>query len=65
MGSERIEHLESQIAELKSRWPAHSVPPAMLQELEDLEEELEKALQKVAERPKTGLETDAQTDGRD
>ncbi len=63
--SERIEQLENQIAELKSRWPAHSVPPALLQQLEDLEEELEKALQKAAQRPKTGLETDAQTDGRD
>ena len=38
---ERIEELERQIAELKSRWPAHSVPPAMFQQLEELEEELE------------------------
>jgi len=27
MSSERIDELEEQIAELKSRWPAHSVPP--------------------------------------
>jgi hypothetical protein len=26
---------------LKKRWPAHSTPPAMMQRLEDLEEELE------------------------
>jgi hypothetical protein len=31
MTSERIEELEKQIAELEARWPAHSVPPAMLQ----------------------------------
>lgn len=41
--SERIEELERQIADLKRRWPAHSVPPAMLQQLDDLEEELERA----------------------
>ena len=37
----RIRNLEKQIAELKSRWPAHSVPPAMIQQLDELEEELE------------------------
>ena len=42
MSSERIKDLEKQIAELKRQWPAHSVPPAMLQRLEDLEEELER-----------------------
>ena len=34
MNSERIRELEKQIAELKQRWPAHSVPAAMLQQLE-------------------------------
>lgn len=47
MTSERIEELEKQIAELEARWPAHSVPPAMLQQLEDLEEELERELHKA------------------
>jgi len=42
MTSERIAELEKQIAQLQARWPAHSVPPAMLQQLEDLEEALEK-----------------------
>ena len=37
----KIKNLERQIAELKSRWPAHSVPPAMIQRLDELEEELE------------------------
>jgi hypothetical protein len=44
MSNERIEELEAQIAELKRRWPAHSVPPTLLQQLDDLEEELERAL---------------------
>ncbi len=39
--NERVQELERQIADLKSRWPAHSVPPAMLEELDDLEEQLE------------------------
>ena len=55
MNSERIKELERQIAELKSRWPAHSVPPTMLQQLEELEDELGRELRKA-----TGGETDAQ-----
>jgi L-lactate utilization protein LutB len=47
MSRERIEDLEKRIAELKSRWPAHSVPPTMLQQLDELEEELEKELKKT------------------
>jgi len=34
--------IEAKLADLKARWPAHSVPPAMWQELEELEEELAK-----------------------
>lgn len=37
------EDLKQQIADLKARMPKHSVPPAMLIELEDLEEALEQA----------------------
>jgi hypothetical protein len=40
---EAVKRLEQQIAELKGRWPAHSVPPAMWEELEDLEAQLEEA----------------------
>lgn len=43
MGSQRVRELEEKIAELKRRIPPHSVPPAMLQELEELEDKLEKA----------------------
>ncbi len=49
MGSEitaaQITELEKRIADLKARLPRHSTPPAMLIELEDLEEELERAMQ--------------------
>jgi uncharacterized membrane protein len=38
---ERIAQLEREIAELRARLPKHSVPAAMIIELEDLEEELE------------------------
>jgi hypothetical protein len=49
MADETVEEIEEAIAELKSRWPAHSVPPHMWQELEDLEEKLEKARKKAGE----------------
>lgn len=39
----RVEELERQIADLKARIPKHSVPPAMVMELEELEAELERA----------------------
>jgi hypothetical protein len=38
---ERIAQLKKQIAELEARLPKHSVPAAMIIELEDLEDELE------------------------
>ncbi len=41
MSSQIIRELEDRIAEIRSRIPPHSVPPAMLQELEELEEQLE------------------------
>jgi ATP phosphoribosyltransferase regulatory subunit HisZ len=47
--ADRIEELEEQIAALKRQWPAHSVPPSLLQRLDDLEDELEMVQKKVAE----------------
>ena len=41
MKTEPIKALEEKIADLKKRWPAHSVPGALVQELDDLEEALE------------------------
>ncbi len=46
--SKRIELLERQIAQLKQQWPKHSVPAAMLLQLEALEEELEEARRQLA-----------------
>lgn len=46
MNDETVRSIEEKIMELKRRWPAHSVSPAMFQELENLEEALEKALAK-------------------
>lgn len=43
MDAKRIEEIEEQIADLKARWPAHSVKPEMFMQLESLEEELVKA----------------------
>ena len=43
MSTERIRDLEQKIAEIKRRIPPHSVPPSMLWELEELEQELERA----------------------
>lgn len=43
MDDERIRELEEAIADLKARWPAHSVKPQMWQQLDDLEEKLEQA----------------------
>ena len=43
MDKKTIEEIEEEIADLKARWPAHSVPPSMWQKLEELEDELEQA----------------------
>jgi polyhydroxyalkanoate synthesis regulator phasin len=36
----RVEQLEKQLADLEARLPAHSVPPSMIAELDELEEAL-------------------------
>jgi hypothetical protein len=46
MSSERIEDLEKRIAELNRRWPAHSPPAAMLEQLDELEAALAKELKR-------------------
>lgn len=43
MSDDRVREIEEKIADLKARWPAHSVPPSMWQQLEELEDELEEA----------------------
>ena len=49
MNDKRIKELEEKIADLKKRWPAHSVSPAMLQELDDLEDALEEEMKKLSQ----------------
>lgn len=39
-GGERIKELERELADLERRLPAHSVRPAMLLRMEEIEEEL-------------------------
>jgi len=43
MNQDKVREIEEKIADLKSRWPAHSVPSSMWQKLEELENELEEA----------------------
>jgi len=43
MSENKVREIEDKIADLKARWPAHSVPPSMWQQLEELEAELEEA----------------------
>jgi hypothetical protein len=43
MKGDRAREIEDRIADLKARWPAHSVPPSMWKQLELLEEELAEA----------------------
>jgi hypothetical protein len=38
--SQEIKELEEKIERLKSQWPAHSLQPWMLQQLEELEDQL-------------------------
>jgi hypothetical protein len=46
--AERVVELEMQIAELRASLPAHSTPPTMIMQLEELEEELEAARAELA-----------------
>jgi len=43
----RINELEQEITDLKSRWPAHSVKPIMIMRLEELEDELRRLKNEV------------------
>lgn len=38
--AERIRVLKEKIADVRRRWPPHSTPPGLMQQLDDLEEEL-------------------------
>lgn len=49
MSKDRVAELKEQIADLKKRWPAHSVPPTMMTQLDALEDELTMELKKRRE----------------
>jgi hypothetical protein len=49
MAHRAVRELEERIDEIKRRIPPHSVPPAMLQELDELEQELEEARQEESQ----------------
>jgi hypothetical protein len=50
MAEDKIREIEEKIADLKARWPAHSVPPSMWMQLEELEDELEAAKKEQANK---------------
>jgi hypothetical protein len=50
VSGDKVEEIEEKIADLKARWPAHSVPPSMWQQLDELEVELEKARSETKDR---------------
>jgi hypothetical protein len=52
--TEQIKDLENRIADLTARLPAHSIPPAMMIELDELEDELAKL---QADQPEKEVET--------
>ena len=45
---QQIAALEARLADLKARLPAHSIPPAMIVELDDLDEALALARRQLA-----------------
>lgn len=53
MAKNRIEELKKQISDLKSQWPKHTIPPGMIQQLDELEEELERELRKGSQESET------------
>lgn len=46
----RVRDLEAQLADLEKRLPAHSVPAALLIQLEELEDELARAREALRSR---------------
>ena len=57
----KVEEIKRQIADLEKRWPAHSTPPALMQQLDELEEELEKAMSRIEDMDKNHSEPETHT----
>ena len=49
MESDLVKRLEAELRDLTQRMPAHSMPPAMLERLEELEEALAEARARAGE----------------
>ncbi|MHB1653970.1 MAG: histidine kinase [Desulfitobacteriaceae bacterium] len=45
----QLQDVEAQLEDLKARWPAHSLKPAMLSQLEELEDERDRLKRLVEE----------------
>jgi hypothetical protein len=54
VANREVRRLEEKIADLKGRWPRHSVPPAMWDELEALETDLDQARRRAGEESHGG-----------
>ncbi|HEY52538.1 MAG TPA: hypothetical protein G4N94_03690 [Caldilineae bacterium] len=50
---DKVRALEAQIKQLQRQWPKHSVPPALMQELDELEEALAQAKAQLQTRGQT------------
>jgi hypothetical protein len=50
----RVVRLEKQLADLQARLPAHSIPPSMIAELDELEETLAQARRQWQEKSERG-----------
>jgi hypothetical protein len=51
---DEIQELEKRLEDLKRRLPAHSIPPGMIAEMDDLEERLEAARARQTARKEPG-----------
>ncbi len=49
----RVVELEKRLADLQARLPAHSIPPSMIAELDELEEALARAQRRLREERAT------------
>jgi len=47
----KLDQVEEKLADVKARWPYHSVQPKLVAEREDLEEEREQLLRKLKNMP--------------
>ena len=61
---QRIAQLEAQMADLQARMPAHSVKPAMIQELDDLDDQLADARAQLVAGKKTDPPPDSPQEGQ-